>query len=434
MPSVPRILEILVYSLTGFLPWLMLALYPFRERLRFSGDLIAIVAAVLAAAQITADVALGLGMMGNSFLVHLVLVLIYAAFCFGAIRAPYLQIAVNTALILALALIGTCAAKALTVSFALALPYSWVNTLILLVLEVGLAAAYFPLCRQLNRLLGKQESLPAEAAEPEVPVEEPPVEELAPEEELPEAPAELPDEPMPEEPVSDPEPAATTATIKLPRFHLSLRSAPAADTSTKRLQALQYHDLRSRIGMTSQLRRDLSRQLSTLSAQLNSKEYDKLRASLAALREEYPAEAPACCGQPALNGILTYFLAEAKACGVKMTANVQVPDELALEETELTVLLGNLLDNALDACRAQSGPDRRVTVSGHQYGQALRFVVENTYDQPVRQDKQGNYLSTKYDAPGAGLEVVQAIAERHGGTLKIDHTNGIFQATVTLNL
>ena len=36
MPSVSRILEVLIYSLLNFFPFLVLALYPFRHCLRFS--------------------------------------------------------------------------------------------------------------------------------------------------------------------------------------------------------------------------------------------------------------------------------------------------------------------------------------------------------------------------------------------------------------
>ena len=74
-----------------------------------------------------------------------------------------------------------------------------------------------------------------------------------------------------------------------------------------------------------------------------------------------------------------------------------------------------------------------ITISGKLDGKTLRFAVENTYQQPVLQDKDGTYQSSKYDGPGAGLKVVQSIAKRYAGSVKIDHTNGIFQVNVTLN-
>ena len=41
MPSIPRILEILFYSLAIFVPWLFVTFYPFRNNLRFNPNLVA---------------------------------------------------------------------------------------------------------------------------------------------------------------------------------------------------------------------------------------------------------------------------------------------------------------------------------------------------------------------------------------------------------
>ena len=51
MPPLYRMLEVCVYSLTNFLPFLAMALYPFRRRLRFSPAVAAALVAVLTLLQ-----------------------------------------------------------------------------------------------------------------------------------------------------------------------------------------------------------------------------------------------------------------------------------------------------------------------------------------------------------------------------------------------
>lgn len=419
MPATVRILEILFYSMFAFIPWLMLAFYPFRSRLRFSGELIAIPAAILAAAQISADITIGFGLADNALLIRLILIVINVGLCFAAIRAPLTEIAVNTLMVLVLALVSSFAAKGLTAVIAAASPYGWIHTLILLLLECLLIALYFPIRKAADKLLNHAEAAPSEAApEAAEPEEEVPAEEAA--EEIPAAPAAE-------------EPEAKSATRKLPRLHFSQKSA--AD-SPKRLQTVQYDNLISRIDQSRQMNHELDLQTKSMLIHLNNKDYDKLRASLAAVQEQFPTESDVvCCEHVDLNATLVYFLRQAERRGIRMTADVQCPGNIHIDPRDLIVLIGNLLDNALEACKSQNTADRRITVSGRPEGQRLCFVVENTYQKPVQQDRHGNYLSAKYDScPGTGLEVVRSIAERYNGAVKIDHTNGIFQVSVTLSI
>ena len=52
MPPVYRFIEIIVYSLLNFLPFLALALYPFRHSLRFSRGVTGILIGLLSVIQV----------------------------------------------------------------------------------------------------------------------------------------------------------------------------------------------------------------------------------------------------------------------------------------------------------------------------------------------------------------------------------------------
>lgn len=56
------------------------------------------------------------------------------------------------------------------------------------------------------------------------------------------------------------------------------------------------------------------------------------------------------CNNYALNAILSFYADKAESAGIQFDIHIQLSDPPVIPETKLCVLLGNLLENALDAC------------------------------------------------------------------------------------
>ena len=87
MPPLYRMLEVCVYSLTNFLPFLAMALYPFRRRLRFSPAVAAALVAVLTLLQMGLGLCAAFFTPGRASLLSVVSTGLYAVFYFLAVRA-----------------------------------------------------------------------------------------------------------------------------------------------------------------------------------------------------------------------------------------------------------------------------------------------------------------------------------------------------------
>ena len=87
MPPLYRMLEVCVYSLTNFLPFLAMALYPFRRRLRFSPAVAAALVAVLTLLQMGLGLCAAFFTPGRGSLLSAVSTGLYAVFYFLAVRA-----------------------------------------------------------------------------------------------------------------------------------------------------------------------------------------------------------------------------------------------------------------------------------------------------------------------------------------------------------
>lgn len=120
--------------------------------------------------------------------------------------------------------------------------------------------------------------------------------------------------------------------------------------------------------------------------------------------------------------------------GVNARFGVSLPKELPLAPTDLCALLGNALDNALEAARQT--PEGWVSVRARADKGLLMLRVENSAPGlPVR-EKNGRFATTKADksAHGFGLAGMEEIARRCGGTLEAKAEEDRFALTVCIPL
>lgn len=196
-----------------------------------------------------------------------------------------------------------------------------------------------------------------------------------------------------------------------------------------------YVNLKDRIQETRRAEHDLRHHMALMAAYLEDGEYDRLRAYLDEYRSSLPEDSQAVfCRNHTANLLLSYFARQAADAGVGFAAYGNLPADLGIAESDLSVILRNLLENALQACMAQEGSRRQIVFRGKMEGQCLLVTVDNTFEGELRQEPNGALLSTKRGGSGLGLESVRHIAARYGGMLRTECRDGMFCASVLLKL
>ena len=129
------------------------------------------------------------------------------------------------------------------------------------------------------------------------------------------------------------------------------------------------------------------------------------------------------CEHPILNSILCErkFLAESKDISYRITLGNDLRLDF-LEELDLISIVGNLLDNALEA--AEKTEDGRYVECRMYMGNAGHFLVMefcNGYVVPLLKDKD-RYISTKRDADshGIGLHMVGKLVKKYAGIMRVE--------------
>lgn len=130
-------------------------------------------------------------------------------------------------------------------------------------------------------------------------------------------------------------------------------------------------------------------------------------------------------GNSLLNGLLSEKVRTAEREGIDISVQVDFrPYHDQMEDMDLCVIFGNLLDNAIEASRKLSDPSRRsVLVKSHVAAGNLVLTFSNFYEGPLH-IIEGLPQTTKADriSHGIGLSSVRRSVEKYGGVLSLRTT------------
>lgn len=199
------------------------------------------------------------------------------------------------------------------------------------------------------------------------------------------------------------------------------------------MQASQYRILQKNMEETRRARHDLRQHFMALQGCIESGSMKAVAAYVQSYGEKLPPDTVRIyCKNYAVNALLRYYGEEAMQKEIDMEVSVRMEERTIIPEPEFCVLLGNLLENALDACAVLSGP-RLVLVNIRQSGSSmLSLTVDNTSTQPPVWEK-GKLRSSRHQGFGMGTESARVIAKRYNGDARFEWKDGMFYASVMLN-
>lgn len=132
-----------------------------------------------------------------------------------------------------------------------------------------------------------------------------------------------------------------------------------------------------------------------------------------------------------IDSIINYKAELAAQFGIELEVKASAPKNGELNAEDLSICLGNLLDNAIEAVTEFQG-EKFIKVSLKADKGNLYINVKNPY-LAVKKEK-GKYLSHKTDTGehGLGLMIVKQITEKYKGQLQIQDDNGEFDIEILL--
>ena len=127
--------------------------------------------------------------------------------------------------------------------------------------------------------------------------------------------------------------------------------------------------------------------------------------------------------------------AAAEADGIRFHVQVEFPRRTNIRSVDLCAILGNLLDNAIEAARQVPDPSgRTVALTIRRIHQMLVIKVENSLAaSPVQEGGELKTTKTGGGLHGWGLKSAQAAAEKYDGMVQAGVSEEVFRAVATLS-
>lgn len=180
-----------------------------------------------------------------------------------------------------------------------------------------------------------------------------------------------------------------------------------------------------------QVRHDMKHQIIYLLELSESKEYEKLEEYLKQLIDWEPLEGVTIANTDNLmiDALTNYKYSIAKRHGIFFQTKLQVPINLPFEDADLCVVLGNALDNAIEACLRGHVPNPYIDLKIKYDKGNLVVIVENSYDGRIKKSHDGKIVTRKTETKnhGVGIDSIKRVVEKYHGDFYVETNDSRFQ-------
>ena len=181
-------------------------------------------------------------------------------------------------------------------------------------------------------------------------------------------------------------------------------------------------------------RHDYHNHIQALKAQLGMGQYELATEYLGRLEEDLDdIRQMVESGNVSLDAILNSKLSYAEKKEISLNFKATVPQKLTVSDIDLCVLIGNLIDNAVEACEKLPVKDRFLRLYIGVFRKQLYISVTNATNELVRK-LDDEYITTKRGNHGHGLKRINNTVEKYGGFINRKNEPGVFATEIMLPL
>ncbi len=166
---------------------------------------------------------------------------------------------------------------------------------------------------------------------------------------------------------------------------------------------------------------------------VNEKNYERIipysKETIADLESRY---CTVNTGNLVIDAFISNFILQTARHGIELTTSLKLNcNEIPIDDYHLTIILGNLLDNALNACLQQFGG--RINIKIQTIENTFTIYITNTYIIPPSEKQPDNIEEIDF-IHGYGLKNVKDSVEECGGIILMNYENSIYSVTIIFPL
>jgi len=194
------------------------------------------------------------------------------------------------------------------------------------------------------------------------------------------------------------------------------------------MQKEYYESLSTQMNQIREIKHDIHHFVEVMHRLADAGSIDQLRSFLDEYSEKTKMDQlPVFCENVVANSIIGYNYLKAGRYGIPFTSRCSIGREFAMSDSDLCILLGNALENAIDACSKMENTDQKfVSVDAETIKGQWLLKVRNSHE-GILVIEDGRYVSSKGGkSHGLGIPNIKRVVEQYEGVVRIDHTENEF--------
>lgn len=141
-------------------------------------------------------------------------------------------------------------------------------------------------------------------------------------------------------------------------------------------------------------------------------------------------------GNPVIDAVLSEKVVIADKMGIKFERELYLPSNIKIKHTDLCIVLGNSLDNAIEACKriTDSSMAKEIKLSMNYRDKYIIIVITNTCDKPPV--RSGRFYKSSKPSPelhGIGLQSIERTVKKYNGNMVIKYDKNMFELEIVMS-
>lgn len=187
---------------------------------------------------------------------------------------------------------------------------------------------------------------------------------------------------------------------------------------------------------TKQLRHDLKYLWIVMKEMVKDQKYHELDEFLNKQFELEGLEGYSNTNNIVVDSLFNYLYAKSKKDKFFLETNAMISNELAVDDGDMSLLLGNIVDNALEAIEKIQHENRFIKIQIQETKGTLLIIEQNPYSDEIKRGIRNEILSSKKEIfyHGIGISTIEKIVNKYRGTYIINTENNMFTIKILLYL
>lgn len=201
-------------------------------------------------------------------------------------------------------------------------------------------------------------------------------------------------------------------------------------------QSNHYKMLTDNINKAKTAKHDLHHHILVMQSYLHNKQFEELEEYLNQYQVRLTESTqPSLCEHYIVDAILHHYRSVAAESGIQFAVNVDMPVQVAINDLDICIILGNVIENAIEACQRMKDTGQFIKLHIKMIGDMVVVTLDNSYDGSVRETATALVSSKRSGCQeGIGLASVKSVINKYNGVLQIDYSANIFKTSIMLKV